>query len=76
MAENAALNPIETVTELRSKHNEGDKNAGISIKRRGIADAVEEEVVQPLLVSLSAFNLATETCRSILKIDDIINVGR
>jgi len=76
LAENAALNPIETVTELRSKHNEGDKNAGISIKRRGIADAVEEEVVQPLLVSLSAFNLATETCRSILKIDDIINVGR
>jgi len=76
LAENAALNPIETVTELRSRHNDGDKNAGISIKRRGIADAVEEEVVQPLLVSLSAFNLATETCRSILKIDDIINVGR
>merc|ERR1712150_408819 len=75
LAENAALNPIETVTELRASHTEGNRNAGISIKREGISDALEENIVQPLLVSLSAFNLATETTRSILKIDDIVNVG-
>lgn len=75
LAENAALKPIETVTELRSRHAEGEKNAGISVKRAGISNAVEENVVQPLLVSLSAFNLATECTRSILKIDDIVNVG-
>jgi len=75
LAENAALNPIETVTELRSAHATGKVNAGISIKRKGISDAVLEDVVQPLLVSLSAFNLATETTRSILKIDDIINTS-
>jgi len=75
LAENAALNPIKTVTELRASHVEGNKNTGISIKRQGIADAMAENVVQPLLVSLSAFNLATETTRSILKIDDIVNVG-
>lgn len=75
LAENAALNAIETVTELRRRHAEGEQNAGISVKRQGISNAVEENVVQPLLVSLSAFNLATETTRSILKIDDIVNVG-
>merc|ERR1712168_63184 len=75
LAENAALNAIETVTDLRRRHAEGEKNAGISVKRQGISNAVEENVVQPLLVSLSAFNLATETTRSILKIDDIVNVG-
>merc|ERR1712178_583057 len=71
LAENAALNPIQTVTELRAAHVDGQKNMGISIKRSGISDSVKEGVVQPLLVSLSAFNLATETTRSILKIDDI-----
>jgi len=75
LAENAALNPIQTVTELRASHVEGNRNSGISIKRQGISDALEENIVQPLLVSLSAFNLATETTRSILKIDDIVNVG-
>jgi len=74
LAENAALNPIQTVTELRASHVEGNRNSGISIKRQGISDALAENVVQPLLVSLSAFNLATETTRSILKIDDIVNV--
>merc|ERR1712226_538666 len=75
LAENAALNAIETVTGLRSRHAKGEKNAGISVKRQGISNAVEENIVQPLLVSLSAFNLATECTRSILKIDDIVNVG-
>jgi len=75
LAENAALNPIQTVTELRASHVEGNRNAGISVKREGISDAIAENIVQPLLVSLSAFNLATETTRSILKIDDIVNVG-
>jgi len=75
LAENAALNAIETVTELRSRHAKGESHAGISVKRQGIANAVDESIVQPLLVSLSAFNLATECTRSILKIDDIVNVG-
>lgn len=33
---------------------------------------MEELVVQPLLVSISALTLATETVRSILKIDDVV----
>ncbi|CAF4542066.1 unnamed protein product, partial [Rotaria sp. Silwood1] len=37
-----------------------------------ISNILEENVVQPLLVSMSAIRLATETVRSILKIDDII----
>ena len=38
-----------------------------------ITDILEENVVQPLLVSTSAINLASETVRSIMKIDDIVN---
>ena len=39
-----------------------------------ITNILEENVVQPLLVSTSAVTLATETVRSILKIDDIVSV--
>lgn len=40
----------------------------------GISNILEELVVQPLLVSISALTLATETVRSILKIDDVVRL--
>jgi len=72
LAENAGLNPIETVTELRNRHNLGEKTAGINVRRGCITNILEENVVQPLLVSISAITQATETIRAILKIDDIV----
>jgi len=72
LAENAGLNPIATVTELRNRHAQNDRNAGINVRKGLISNILEENVVQPLLVSVSAIRLATETVRSILKIDDII----
>jgi len=74
LAENAGLHPIQIVTELRRRHAEGDHTAGINVKRGEVTTMVDENVLQPLLVSTSAINLATETCRMILKIDDIIAV--
>lgn len=76
LAENAGLNPISTVTELRNRHAKGEKNAGINVRKGAITDILEENVVQPLLVSTSAITLASETVRSILKIDDIVSGGR
>nr|CAD7403303.1 unnamed protein product [Timema cristinae] len=74
LAENAGLNPISTVTELRNKHAQGDINAGINVRKGAITNILEENVVQPLLVSISAITLASETVRSILKIDDIVSL--
>lgn len=74
LAENAALNPIEVVTELRKKHNAGEFNAGINVRKAGVSNMHREDVLQPMLVSTSMITLATETVRSILKIDDIVNV--
>jgi len=74
LSENAGLNAISTVTELRTRHANGDKNAGINVRKGAITNILEENVVQPLLVSLSAISLASETVCSILKIDDVINV--
>jgi T-complex protein 1 subunit delta len=72
LAENAGLNPIAIVTELRNAHAKGSKNCGVNVRKGCVTDMLEENVVQPLLVSLSALKLATETVVMILKIDDII----
>lgn len=45
----------------------------MSFIQGGISNILEELVVQPLLVSISALTLATETVRSILKIDDLVS---
>lgn len=73
LAENAGLNPIAIVTELRNRHAEGETTAGINVRKGAITNILEENVVQPLLVTVSIINFATETVRSILKIDDIVS---
>lgn len=72
LSENAGLNPIVFVTELRNRHYDGQTYAGINIKKSTIEEMNTTQVVQPSLVSQSAITLATECVRMILKIDDIV----
>ena len=72
LAENAGLNPINIVTELRNKHMNGECDSGINVKKGSITNMFDEKVIQPSLVTLSALKLATEVVRMILKIDDIV----
>ncbi|KAJ1966603.1 T-complex protein 1 subunit delta [Dispira parvispora] len=72
LAENAGLSPVSIVTELRNRHAQGERSAGINVRKGIISDILEENVIQPLLVSTSAIELATETVKMILKIDDIV----
>lgn len=76
LAENAGLPPIYTVTELRQRHAAGEKMAGINVRKGSVTNILEENVLQPLLVTSSALTLAAETVRSILKIDDIVSTVR
>lgn len=72
LAENAGFNPIVFVTELRNRHNDGERYAGLNIRKSAIEDMKHTTVLQPALVSISALTLATECVRMILKIDDIV----
>merc|ERR1712028_246013 len=72
LAENAGLQPMEIVTELRNAHVQGHIHHGINVRKGCVTDMMAEDVVQPLLVDTSAISLATEACRAILKIDDIV----
>lgn len=59
LAENAGMNPINVVTELRNRHNKGENWTGISVRKGTIIDMKEENVLQPSLVTRSAMTLAT-----------------
>ena len=72
LAENAGLNPVRVVTGLRHRHELGQRNTGVSIKSGVVNSNISKEnVLQPLLVSTSAIELAAETVKMILRIDDI-----
>jgi T-complex protein 1 subunit delta len=45
LAENAGLNPIEVVTELRNRHVNGHSKAGISVKKGSVTNNISEENV-------------------------------
>ncbi|ORM39703.1 T-complex protein 1 subunit delta [Babesia sp. Xinjiang] len=73
LAENAGLHPLMVITELRSKHLGKDGTSyGINSKKGAVSNMIDDKVIQPMLVTLSAIKLAAETVMMILKIDDIV----
>jgi chaperonin GroEL (HSP60 family) len=72
LAENAGLDPIDMLVELRSQHEKGKKNAGLNVNIGKVTDMWEEGVVEPLRIKTQAINSATEAATMILRIDDVI----
>jgi T-complex protein 1 subunit delta len=67
------VRPIPTSCLPGLAYIEAHTNAPAAFIYRCITDIQEENVLQPALVTISALTLATETVRSILKIDDIVH---
>ncbi|WP_214045489.1 thermosome subunit beta [Methanomethylovorans sp.] len=72
LAENAGLDPIDKLMELRSHHEKGAKTAGLNVYTGDVIDMWETGVVEPLRVKTQAINAASESAVMILRIDDII----
>ncbi len=72
LAENAGLDPIDMLVELRSQHEKGNKNAGLDVYTGDVIDMQANGVVEPLRVKTQAINSATESAVMILRIDDVI----
>ncbi|MCL7415200.1 MAG: TCP-1/cpn60 chaperonin family protein [ANME-2 cluster archaeon] len=72
LAENAGLDPIDMLVELRSQHEKGNKNAGLDVYTGEVIDMLKKGVVEPLRVKTQAINSATEAAVMILRIDDVI----
>jgi len=72
LAENAGLDPIDVLIELRKAHKDGKKNAGINVFTGKVVDMKAEKVLEPIRVGKQAINSATEAAVMILRIDDVI----
>ena len=72
LAENAGLDPIDMLVELRSQHEKNKKNAGLDVYTGTVIDMLEKGVVEPLRVKTQAIDSATESAVMILRIDDVI----
>ncbi|MDY6819760.1 MAG: thermosome subunit alpha [Halobacteriales archaeon] len=75
LAENAGLDPIDSLVDLRSKHDGGDTAAGLDAYDGEIINMQDEHVVEPLRVKTQAIESATEASVMILRIDDVIAAG-
>ena len=76
LAENAGLDPIDKLVQLRSKHEKGDKTAGLNVYTGEITDMMKERVIEPLKVKIQALSSAAEAATMILRIDDVIAASK
>ncbi len=73
LAENSGIDPIDMLTELKSKHDQEDgKWAGVDVINGKIMDAWEAGVLEPLKIKTQAVKSASEVTELILRIDDVI----
>jgi len=72
LAENAGLDPIDTLIELRKEHKKGSKTAGIDVFTGKITDMRKNRVIEPIRVGTQAISSATDAAVMILRIDDVI----
>ena len=75
LAENAGLDPIDVLTELKSAHDKGRKWAGINVFTGKVMDAWQNGVIEPLKIKTQAISSASEVAIMILRIDDVIAGG-
>ncbi len=72
LAENAGLDPIDVLTELKSAHDKGKKWAGVNVDTGKVFDAWADGVLEPLKIKTQALSSASEVAILILRIDDVI----
>jgi thermosome len=73
LAENAGLEPIDILVELRAAHEKKDgEYMGVNVFTGKIENMQENGVVEPLVVKEQAVKSAAESASMILRIDDVI----
>ncbi|MFB5623437.1 MAG: thermosome subunit beta [Nitrosopumilus sp.] len=75
IAENAGMDPIDTMANLRAKQNQGHKWTGIDARNMKISDMMAINVIEPIVVKEQIIKSATEAACMILRIDDVIAVS-
>ena len=72
LAENAGIDPIDILTELKAAHDKNQKWAGIDVFTGKVVDSWKQGVIEPLKIKTQAISSASEVAVMILRIDDVI----
>lgn len=72
LAENAGLDPINVLIEMRRQHKEGNIHAGLNPFSGKVEDMTKLNVIEPYRIGKQAINSATDAAVMILRIDDVI----
>ncbi|WP_432508774.1 thermosome subunit beta [Halorubrum ezzemoulense] len=75
LAENAGLDAIDLLVDLRAAHEAGDQHAGLDVFAGEVVDTAEAGVVETAHAKEQAIASAAEAANLVLKIDDIISAG-
>jgi thermosome len=76
LTENAGLDPIDVLSELRARHEKGETWAGIEVNSGKVQDMSKAGVFEPLAVKKQIIKSGTEAATMLLKIDDVIAAGK
>ncbi|HIH26016.1 TCP-1/cpn60 chaperonin family protein [Candidatus Woesearchaeota archaeon] len=75
LAENAGLDPIDSLTELKAAHDNGGKWMGLDVFSGKVVDAWKAGIIEPLKIKTQAIKSASEVAELILRIDDVLASG-
>ena len=76
LAENAGLDPVDILIELRTRHEKGETWAGIEVLEGKVQDMSKVNIFEPLSVKKQIIKSANEAASMILKVDDVIASGK
>jgi len=72
LAENAGLDPIDILTELKAAHEKGEKSFGINLFNNKVENVLSAKIIEPYKIKSQAISSASEVAMMILRIDDVI----
>lgn len=78
LAENSGLNPIATLAEIKSQQVKagGDRGRlGVDCMQKGSNNMKDAFVIDPLISKKQQLMLATQLCRMVLKVNNVIVSG-
>ncbi|KYH38471.1 MAG: thermosome subunit [Candidatus Bathyarchaeota archaeon B23] len=76
LAENAGMDPIDAISEMRSRHEKGELWVGLNPFAGEVADMASLDVYEPMQVKAQMVKSATEAATMLIKIDDVIAASK
>lgn len=76
LGENAGMDPIDTIIQLRAAQTDDNKWIGVDVRGLKVADMMKKGIIEPLVVKEQIIKSATEAASMILRIDDVIAASR